>query len=77
MPNNDDFDIDAFNEQMRRNQELDKWRMMQEQTDLLREMSGQKTRPPGIKNWDWPVIGWCLLIFFGGLIIVIWYYQNS
>jgi hypothetical protein len=64
-----DFD---WQEQIRRNQELDKWRMMNEQTDLLREMSGKKSRASGIKNWDWPLIGWCLLIFAIGTPFAIW-----
>ncbi len=66
MANNDDFNLDEFNEQMRRNQEMDKWRMMQEQTDALNKLSGNQPASSGV--------GWkgYLIMFAIGIPIFIW-----
>lgn len=65
MSNNDDFNLDEFNEQMRRNQELDKWRMMQEQTEALNKLSG-KTESDTV-GWKFYVISFVI-----GIPIAIW-----
>ena len=66
MADNDDFNIDEFNEQMRRNQELDKWRMMQEQTNALNKLSGNQTQSSGVAWWVY------LIFFVIGTPIALW-----
>ena len=51
MADKDAFDLDEFNQQMHRNQEMDKWRMMQEQTEALNKISGRKSEELSGKQW--------------------------
>lgn len=74
MADNDDFNIDEFNEQMRRNQELDKWRMMQDQTNALNKLSG-KTESNSV-GWKFYVISFAIGIPIT-LLFVDWYLKNS
>ena len=71
MADNNDFDVEKYYEQMRRNQEMDKWRMMQDQTESLRKMSGRQEEGMSTKEtliflaWSIPV----------GLFLVWLYFQ--
>jgi hypothetical protein len=57
--------------------EVEKMRLLNEQTDALNSLAGKRSNPSGLRNWDWKLIGWCLLIFAIGLPFAIWYGMNN